>query len=99
MNALRRYYASALATLGLVMVSSPAAAQVGGNPIEQFLDNIVDFLTDGVVRSLAILAIIGLGVAALRGLLEGRTVVFIIVGMLFIFAPAEMVNLIEGWTS
>ena len=43
------------------------AALAAGNPIEGMLGGIISFFNSGVVRSVAIIAIIGMGIAAYLG--------------------------------
>ena len=85
--------------LALALVASPALAQTaggaGGN-LGSFIDNIIALLNSGVVRGLAILAVIVTGIAWMFGHLDLRRAGTVVVGIIVIFGAATIVDLITG---
>lgn len=86
-------------TLGMVLVfgmlASPAvmaAAVGGGNPIQDMLDGVLDLLNSGVVRSIAVLAVIGFGVAAYFGKISWDWAGRLIIGITCTFGAAGLVD-------
>lgn len=82
-------------TLGMVLVfgmlASPAA-MAGGNPIQSMLDGVLDLLNSGVVRSIAVLAVIGFGVAAYFGKISWDWAGRLIIGITCTFGAAGLVD-------
>lgn len=89
--------AMVLATLISAAAASPAmaAAGVGGN-IGTFLQNVIDILNNGVIRALAVLAIIITGVAWMFGHVDLRRAGTVVVGIVVIFGASTLVDLITG---
>lgn len=66
----------------------PAFAQSGaGGNIGSFIQNIIDILTSGVARGLAVLAVMIIGIAWQFGLIDMRRALTAIVGIVITFAP------------
>ncbi|HEY2355943.1 MAG TPA: TrbC/VirB2 family protein [Phenylobacterium sp.] len=88
-------------TLGLALLAaaSPAFAQttggVGGN-LTGFLQNIVDLMNSGVVRLVAILAVIACGAGWMFGHLDFRRAAIVVVGIIVVFGAATIVDVITG---
>ena len=80
-----------------LLVTEPALAQA--NPVEGWLQNIVDFFTNGITRLIAILAIIIAGFLAFSGRTEWSTFGRIVFGILIITVPIEIYNMLQNWTS
>ena len=73
------------------------ALAAGSNPIENGLNALIGFLNSGVVRSLGILAIFALGGAAYIGRLSWEMAIRIIIGVVFTFGAAGIVDMISSW--
>lgn len=87
-----------LAGLMMLISANPVFAQsagVGSN-IGSFIQNIIDLLNSGVIRGLAIIAIIVTGVAWMFGHLDMRRAGTVVVGIIVIFSAAGIVDLIVG---
>ncbi|ACG78758.1 Type IV secretory pathway, VirB2 components (pilins) [Phenylobacterium zucineum HLK1] len=87
----------ALAAL-LALSASPAFAQstsVGGD-LGGFIQNIIDLLNSGVIRGLAVLAVIITGIAWMFGHLDLRRAGTVVVGIIVIFGATTIVDLITG---
>lgn len=83
----------------LTVCASPALAQtttaVGGN-LGSFIQNIIDLMNSGIVRGLAILAVIVTGVAWMFGHLDFRRAATVVLGIIVIFGAATIVDVITG---
>lgn len=81
--------------------ASPALAQstsaVGGN-LAGFIQNIIDLLNSGVIRGLAVLAVILTGVAWMFGHIDMRRAGTVVLGIIVIFGASTIVDLITGGT-
>ncbi|MDG4868606.1 TrbC/VirB2 family protein (plasmid) [Guyparkeria sp. 1SP6A2] len=86
--------ALAAAWMAAVMLLSPEMAMA--NPIEEGVDWLLDLLTNGIARSVAIIALAVLGYLAFAGRLSGDLVIKFIVGIVFIFGGASIVDLISS---
>jgi type IV secretion system protein VirB2 len=84
-----------LLTLSLL---SPAA-MAAGTPVEDAVEWVLDLLTNGIARSLAIIAIVIMGFLAWAGRLDGGFVGKFIVGMVLVFGGATLVDLLIGTVS
>lgn len=82
-----------LFSLFLIPATANAAS---GNPIEEGLDWLVELLTSGLARSAAILAIAVLGYMAFAGKLTAQAAIYCIIGIVFIFGGATIVDLISA---
>jgi type IV secretion system protein VirB2 len=81
------------AALSLAMIE-PAAAQTAG--IETVLQNIVDMLTGGVARLIAIIAVIGVGIAWMMGMIDFRKAGFVCLGIGIVFGAPQLVSMLSG---
>lgn len=83
----------------LAACASPAFAQtttaVGGN-LGAFIDNIINLMNSGIIRGLAILAVIVTGVAWMFGHLDFRRAATVVLGIIVIFGAATIVDVITG---
>ena len=92
-----------LTTFGLAAVAAltaaPAFAQtssaVGGN-LGGFIQNVIDLLNSGVIRGLAVLAVILTGIAWMFGHIDMRRAGTVVLGIIVIFGAATIVDLITG---
>lgn len=88
------------ACLGVAVLAcaSPALAQTataGGN-LTTFLQNIVNLMNSGVVRLIAILAVIATGAGWLFGHLDFRRAATVVMGIIVVFGAATIVDAITG---
>jgi len=84
--------------LGLVLTlsASPAFAQAAGGNLGGFIENIIDLLNSGVVRGLAVLAVIITGIVWMFGQIDLRRAGTVVVGIIVIFGASTIVDLITG---
>lgn len=93
----RPHRALALALLAsAVLVASPAHAQAVGGDIGGFIQNIIDLLNSGVVRGLAVIAVIVTGIVWMFGHIDLRRAGTVVVGIIVIFGASTIVDLITG---
>ena len=76
--------------LGIMFIPSVAFA----NPIADGVDWLLELLTNGIARSLAIIAIVVVGYMAWAGRLTGEAAVKFIGGIVLVFGGAAIVDLI-----
>jgi type IV secretion system protein VirB2 len=84
--------------LAVAVCAFPAAAQTataGGN-LSTFLQNIVNLLNSGVVRLVAVLAIIATGAGWMFGHLDFRRAATVVLGIIVVFGAATIVDTITG---
>ncbi len=83
---------------GLAAAATPALAAGGGvgGDIGGFIQNLIDLLNSGVVRGLAVLAVIITGIAWMFGQLDLRRAGTVIVGIIVVFGASTIVDLITG---
>lgn len=79
------------AMIGLAMVEPAAAAG-----IESVLQKVVDLLTGGAAKSLAIIAVIIVGVCWMFGFMDLRKAAYVVLGIALVFGAAEIVNSLAG---
>jgi len=87
---LRKVAAYLWLLVGLVMVPEMAMA----NPIEDGVDWVLDLLTNGIARSLAIIGIVILGYMAWAGRITGEAAGKYVLGIVLVFGGATIVDLI-----
>lgn len=73
-----------------------ALAQTG-NPLENMLNGVISFFTSGVMRSVAILAVFSLGIAAYLGKISWELVMKIGGGIVLTFGGAALVDQFSGY--
>ena len=97
MNTFQRSLCAVALTSLLAAIATPAFAQAtpGSDP-GGFIQNIIDLLSSGIVRGLAILAVIATGIAWMFGHLDMRRAGTVVVGIIVIFSAAAIVDLIIG---
>lgn len=96
MRASRRVRRLALFTAALSLVAGPAFAQDVGGDLGGFIQNIIDLLNSGVVRGLAVLAVIITGIVWMFGQIDLRRAGTVVVGIIVIFGASTIVDLITG---
>lgn len=93
----RQRWAIALSIAALTATTaSPAFAATAGGDLGGFIQNIINLMNSGVVRGLAVLAVILTGVTWMFGFLDLRRAGTVVVGIIVIFGAATIVDLITG---
>lgn len=91
-------HALALAAL-LTLAGTPAFAQTAGGvggDLAGFIENIIELMQSGVIRGLAVLAVIVTGIAWMFGHLDLRRAGTVVVGIIVIFGATTIVDMIVG---
>jgi len=88
--------ASMIAVGSLAML--PALAFAGAGPWDTVADSVLAIFTGGLTRTIAIIAVIALGIAAMAGKLSWDWVIKIVIGIVFIFGGAAIVDYIIAAT-
>jgi type IV secretion system protein VirB2 len=87
----------------VAFAASPALAQtaggLGAGNLGSFIQNIIDLLTNNVIRGLAVLAVIVTGVAWMFGHVDLRRACTVVLGIVVIFGAATIVSAITGGTA
>lgn len=86
-----------LALVVMVSLAPQFAMAAGGNPVQAMLDGVISFLNSGVMRSIAILAVISCGVAAYLGKISWELVMKIGGGIILTFGAAALVDQFSGY--
>lgn len=98
-NLFNRSNSAHLAVFMLCALSADAALAAGANPIEAMLNGIIDFLNSGVMRSIAILGVFSMGVAAYFGKLSWEWALRICAGIILTFGGAALVDQFSGYVA
>lgn len=80
-----------------VMALMPSIASAA--PWDTMATNILGIFTGGLARTIAILAVIALGIGAMAGKLAWDTAIKVILGIVLIFGSATIVDLLAGWSA
>lgn len=83
--------------LAMLAASDVALAGGGGNPIQSMLDGLISFLNSGVMRSIAILACVGMGIAAYLGRMSWEMAMRAGGGIILTFGAAALVDQFSGY--
>jgi type IV secretory pathway VirB2 component (pilin) len=86
----------ALAALVTVVSASPALAQSTGANLGSFIQNIVDLLTNTIIRGLAILAVMVTGIMWLFGRLDLHRAGTVVVAIIVVFGAPTIVDLVTN---
>ncbi len=89
---LRQWMASILLLACFTLIPAMAMA----NPIEDGVDWVLELLTDGIARSVAIIGIVILGYLAWMGRITGEACGKYVVGIVLVFGGATIVDLISA---
>jgi type IV secretory pathway VirB2 component (pilin) len=92
----RRVRRLALLAAAAALTATPAFAQDVGGDLGGFIQNIIDLLNSGVVRGLAVLAVIITGIVWMFGQIDLRRAGTVVVGIIVIFGASTIVDLITG---
>ena len=79
-----------------LIVFDPTSAHAAGNPIVSAMEWVGDLLTSGLARSAAIVAVAILGYLAWFGHITAERAIRFILGIVFVFGGAALVDLIKG---
>lgn len=83
--------------LFIIMMMIPnMAIAAGANPIENGVDWVMTLLTSGIARSAAIIGCAGLGFLAWAGRITAEMCLKFVIGIVFVFGGATIVDLISG---
>ena len=85
-----------LLAAAVASLASPAAAQTVGGDLAGFIENLIELLNSGVVRGLAVLAVIITGIVWMFGQIDLRRAGTVVVGIIVIFGASTIVDLITG---
>lgn len=95
-DSFRRYLAL---TFVIVFCCSAEPAFAQSNPVQNMLNGVIGFLNSGVMRSLAILAVIAAGIAAYLGRITWGTGGMLMGGLILTFGAASLVDQFSGYVS
>lgn len=88
-----RKYKNALLIGGILALAlMPELAMAQANPWDEQATRVLDILTGGLTRTIAIIAVIACGIAALAGKLRWDWAVNIIIGIVLVFGSATIVD-------
>lgn len=73
----------------------PSFAQDFGK-VQTALDKIVELMTGTIARSIAIIAVAGVGIGWIAGYIEMRKAFFVVVGIGIIFGATQIVDMLKG---
>lgn len=96
MNHPRRHALLAALALAAAFAAGPASAQTVGGDLGGFIQNIIDLLNSGIVRGLAVLAVIITGIVWMFGQIDLRRAGTVVIGIIVIFGASTIVDLITG---
>lgn len=92
-----RFYLALTFVIVFCCSTEPAFAQ--SNPVQNMLDGVIGFLNSGVMRSLAILAVVAAGIAAYMGKITWGTGGMLMGGLILTFGAASLVDQFSGYVS
>ncbi|MBJ7410680.1 MAG: TrbC/VirB2 family protein [Phenylobacterium sp.] len=96
MTASRRARTLVLLATAATFAAGPAFAQAGGGDLTGFLQNLVDLLNSGVVRLLAVIAVILTGVVWMFGQIDLRRAGTVVIGIIVVFGASTIVDMLTG---
>ncbi|MCR5879670.1 TrbC/VirB2 family protein [Phenylobacterium sp. J367] len=96
MNAPRFIRRLVLCATAISFMAGPAVAQEVGGDLGGFIQNLIDLLNNGIVRGLAVLAVIITGIVWMFGHIDLRRAGTVVIGIIVIFGASTIVDLITG---
>ena len=94
----KRFNATIMTLTGIVLLTLfPGMAMAA--PWDTAATQVLAIFTGGLTRTIAIIAVIGLGIAAMAGKLSWRWAINIIIGIVFIFGSTTIVDYIISASS
>lgn len=94
-TAKRQSYLS-MAFMMFFLMLAPDMALAADDPVTGFFQNILDILNGGLTRIIATIAVIVLGIMALRGKLEWSRAGAVIGGIFIIFSATAIIDMVQG---
>lgn len=88
-----RRLAFLMLAVAVMCVAVPAFAHADVGAV---LENIITMLNGGIVRSLAVIAVILTGLAWMFGFVDLRAAGMLVVGVALVFGAAEIVDMVAG---
>ncbi|ACS52136.1 MULTISPECIES: TrbC/VirB2 family protein [Bartonella] len=79
--------------IAFIALSEPAFAAGGFGKIESALQKIIEALTGNIARSIATIAIAGIGIAWIAGYVEMRKAFFVCIGIGIIFGAPQIASM------
>ncbi len=79
-----------------IVIDPSYAAEQGFGKLDSVLDSIVKTLTGGTARLIAILCVIGVGIAWMYGFFDLRKAAFVIIGIGVVFGSPSLVAKFMG---
>jgi type IV secretory pathway VirB2 component (pilin) len=95
----RRLIALGLATGLTLALAHPALAQTttgSGVDPATILQNVVNLLNNNIIRLLAVLAVVVIGIAWMFGHMDLRRAGVVVIGIILVFGAATIVNTFTG---
>lgn len=74
-----------------VLMAQPAAAQAL-DPIQEMLETVISFMTGGIGRAIAILAVVAVGFACFLGRVPWVAFALLLVGVVLIFSAPTIID-------
>lgn len=88
--------AATLAVAGIAAIAAPDPAFAQSANLEGFANNVLGLLSNGLLRALAVIAVIIAGAGWLMGRVNTGAVVTVIIGIAIIFSAPWIVDQIAG---
>lgn len=88
--------AATLAVAGIAAIATPDPAFAQSANLEGFANNVLGLLSNGLLRALAVIAVIIAGAGWLMGRVNTGAVVTVIIGIAIIFSAPWIVDQIAG---
>jgi len=88
--------AATVAIVGIVTIATPDPAYAQSANLEGFANNVLGLLSNGLLRALAVIAVIIAGAGWLMGRVNTGALVTVIIGIAIIFSAPWIVDQIAG---
>lgn len=90
-------YLGSLAAIAVVMAGDPAMAQsIDLSPVTSLLQGIIDTITGPLGIAIATLAVVGVGISWLFGIIDFRQAMFVVVAIAIVAGAATITSAIWG---
>lgn len=83
-------------TAAFMLVPDLALADPGGTAIEKVLCNVVKWVTGGVGKAIATIAVIIIGIGALMGKVSWGMAIIVAIGIGVVFGAGSIVGMLDG---
>ncbi|WP_375606510.1 MULTISPECIES: TrbC/VirB2 family protein [unclassified Bartonella] len=81
--------------IAFIVLSEPAFADGGFGKVETALQKIIEALTGNIARSIATIAVAGIGLAWIAGYVEMRKAFFVCVGIGIVMGASQIVSMLS----